>query len=391
VRRIGTAERRARLAVRHHLAADARGDHVAEVAGSLVGLHSTDPATVFLAAAARLPDVHVAAIERALYVERAVVRTLGMRRTLFVVPVELAPVVQSAVAQALVPGLRRRLVQLLQQAGVADDADRWLSGVEQATLRALTARGGAFGGELADDVPELRTRLTYAEGKAYGGPQAIGSQVLFLLAAQGCIVRGRPRGSWVSGQYQWVPTTSWLPDVALELPVGTARTELVRRWLAVYGPAPIADLRWWTGWTARDVKAALEPVATVEVELADGPGLVLADDVEPVAAPEPWVALLPALDPTVMGWTARGWYLGEHGPALFDRSGNAGPTIWWDGRVVGGWAQRRDGEIAFRLLEDAGSDALAAVEAEAERLARWLGDARVTPRFRTPLEKELAG
>jgi hypothetical protein len=364
---------------------------VAEVAGSLVGLHSTDPTTVFLAAAARLQDGDVAVIERALYEERAVVRTLGMRRTLFVVPVGLAPVVQSAVAQALVPGLRRRLVQLLQQGRVADDADRWLSGVEQATLRALAARGGAFGGELADDVPELRTQLHYAEGKAYGGPQAIGSQVLFLLAAQGCIVRGRPRGSWVSGQYQWVPTTSWLPDVAFELPIATARAELVRRWLAVYGPATIADLRWWTGWTARDVKAALEPVATVEVELDEGPGLVLADDVEPIAAPEPWAALLPALDPTVMGWTARGWYLGEHGAALFDRSGNAGPTIWWDGRIVGGWAQRRDGEIVFRLLEDAGSDAVAAVEAEAERLARWLGDARVTPRFRTPLEKELAG
>jgi hypothetical protein len=90
-----------------------------------------------------------------------------------------------------------------------------------------------------------------------------------------------------------------------------------------------------------------------------------------------------------MGWQARGWYLGEHGPALFDRSGNAGPTVWWDGRIVGGWAQRKDGEIVFRLSEDVGADALSAVESEAERLGSWLGDVRVTPRFRTPLEKEL--
>jgi Winged helix DNA-binding domain len=98
---------------------------------------------------------------------------------------------------------------------------------------------------------------------------------------------------------------------------------------------------------------------------------------------------MPALDPTVMGWSERGWFLAGHGPALFDRTGNAGPTVWWDGRVVGGWAQCRDGKIAFRLLEDVGADAAAAAEAAAERLRAWLGPVRVTPRFRTPLEREL--
>jgi hypothetical protein len=31
------------------------------------------------------------------------------------------------------------------------------------------------------------------------------------------------------------------------------------------------------------------------------------------------------------------------------------------------------------------------VEAEADRCAKWFGEVRVTPRFRTPLERELAG
>jgi hypothetical protein len=74
---------------------------------------------------------------------------------------------------------------------------------------------------------------------------------------------------------------------------------------------------------------------------------------------------------------------------LFDRTGNIGPTVWWEGRIVGGWAQRATGEVACRLLEDIGSDAAAAVSAEAARLEEWLGPARVTPRFRTPLERSL--
>ncbi|CNG25459.1 Protein of uncharacterised function (DUF1006) [Mycobacterium tuberculosis] len=90
-----------------------------------------------------------------------------------------------------------------------------------------------------------------------------------------------------------------------------------------------------------------------------------------------------------MGWQDRGWFLGGHGPALFDRSGNIGPSVWWDGRVVGGWAQRADGEIAVRVLEDVGAEAEAAIEREAARMSAWFGDVRATPRFRTPLEREL--
>jgi hypothetical protein len=104
----------------------------------------------------------------------------------------------------------------------------------------------------------------------------------------------------------------------------------------------------------------------------------------------PVAALLPALDPAPMGWQSRSWYLGPHMPQLFDRTGNIGPTVWWAGRVVGGWAQRASGEVVFRLLEDVGADAEAAVAAKAAALEAWLGSSRVTPRFRTPLERELS-
>src|SRR5262249_21167114 len=145
------------------------------------------------------------------------------------------------------------------------------------------------------------------------------------------------------------------------------------------------------GWRGGEVRRALGAIGAVEVELDGERGFVLANDVEPVRPPDPWAALLPALDPTVMGWSQRGWFLGDHGPALFDRSGNAAPTVWLDGRVVGGWAQRKDGEIVFRFLEDVGAEAARAVAAEAVRLASWLGSVRVpaSTRTRTPLEVEL--
>ncbi len=91
-----------------------------------------------------------------------------------------------------------------------------------------------------------------------------------------------------------------------------------------------------------------------------------------------------------MGWKERDWYLGPHEQVLFDSNGNAGPTVWWDGRVVGGWSQRRDGEVVFELLEDVGADAVRAVETEAERLHAWLGDVRLSPGFLPPFQRALA-
>lgn len=154
-------------------------------------------------------------------------------------------------------------------------------------------------------------------------------------------------------------------------------------------PRPIADIKWWTGWSLGDVRKALALLDTVEVDLDGVTGILLADDLESVPAPDPWVSLLPALDPTPMGWQSRDWYLGPHAPVLFDRNGNIGPTIWCDGRIVGGWAQRKDGEIAYRLLEDVGSDAAAMIDAEVARTTGWFGEVRAIPRFRTPLEREL--
>jgi hypothetical protein len=404
MRRVTVDERRARLAQRHRLATEARADQVTEVARSLVGLHSTDPATVFLASATRLVEPKVAAIESALYEDRSLVRMIAMRRTMWVVPVELVPVVEAACAQAIAVRERRRLVKLLEDTGIAEgDSETWLTQLEEATLAALGELGAAFGAELSAAVPALRSQFTYAEGKSYGGTQTIATQVLSRLSMAGRIARGRPRGAWNSSQYRWAPMESWLPSGVAEMDPGHAQTMLVDAWLRAFGPGTLGDLKWWTGLNLGEVRKALAQLQVAEVDLDGVTGLVLADDIEPVAPPEPWVALLPALDPTPMGWTERDWYLGDsylgdHRSPLFDRSGNIGPTVWCNGRIVGGWAQRKvparrntdgDGEVVFRLFEDLGADLTAAVAAEAERLTAWIADVRVTPRFRTPLDREL--
>ena len=160
MKRIGLSERQARLAVRHGLAKRAAGP--ADAARRLVALHATDPASVFLAIWARTGAVTVADIEDALYERRSLMRMLGMRRTMFVVPVEVAPVIEAACTKAIAVKQRRLYSQILADAGVGDEV--WLKDVEDAAERALVRLGQATGAQLSAAEPRLRTQVLRAEG-----------------------------------------------------------------------------------------------------------------------------------------------------------------------------------------------------------------------------------
>lgn len=395
MRHVDIAERRHRLLVRHHLARPAAS--IEQVAGDLVGLHSSDPATVYLSAWARMQPFAVAELEDALYERRSLLRLLAMRRTMFVVPVELAPVLQRSSTDALVVGERRKLVALLTEAGISDDIEAWIARLEAETVAALAEHGPLPASKLTKLVPDLARQLDMAVGKSYAGTIGVSTRLLFLMSTEGKVARGRPLGSWISSQYRWARIEDWTGELAM-IPAADARADLVRRWLRTFGPGTTEDLAWWTKWPKAQVRAALAEVGAIGVTVdgPDGtatPAWLLADDVDRPTEQidRPAVSLLPSLDPTTMGWRDRGWYLTPHRDVLFDRNGNAGPTIWLDGRVVGAWSQRPGGVVATRLLEAVPRRAEWRIDTEAARLTAWMDGTRVIPRFPTPLDKELAG
>lgn len=383
--RISDEQRRTRLARRHLLAPALRSDSPVAVADALVALHATDAATVFLSVCARLRTPNVAAVEKPLYEDVSLVRLLSMRNTLFAVSEALAPQIEASNARAVAAKERRTFLKHLAEDGQGLGG-RWLEDTEKATLSALTARGTATGSELSAAVPALRTKITVFPGKKYEAVQGWppGSSAYWPpkagSAGTGPGAPGRPASS--AGR---------LPNPGSTPATAGAQAELALRWLRSYGPATETDLKWWTGWGLGQVRKALAAVGAEEVRLDGGStAWVAPGDTASEPAPEPWAALLPALDPSAMGWADRGFHLvAEYRAALFDRSGNIGPTVWWNGRIIGGWAQRANGEPVWRLLTDTGRDASAAIEEEASRLAGWVGQARITPRFRTPLEREL--
>ena len=387
-RRIDAAERRARLAVRHRLPASRRTDDVVAIADDLVALHSSDPVTVYLSVLARMRDPLLAAVEKALYDDRTLIRHHAMRRTLWVGGHDTVRLAHAAATVDLHRVQHRNLCTGLSGAGIADP-DGWIAAGRSAVLAAL-ADGPTTARNLGKRLPELAIPITIGRVPATA---AAHTRLLLVLGFAGDVVRGRPTGTWINGQYRWAATERWLPGgIDTGLDKRAAAAGLARRWLRAFGPGSRTDLQWWAGWTATTTTCALADVDAVEVELEQGTGFVLPDDLGPVAPAEPWVALLPGLDPTTMGWKERSWYLGpEVAAAVFDRNGNGGPTVWVDGAIVGTWVQRRDGTIAVQLVTAVAADRRTEIDEAARRLRELLGDVRFTVRFPAPAQAELLG
>jgi hypothetical protein len=256
----------------------------------------------------------------------------------------------------------------------------------------LRAEGPMTTAQLRAALPALESRLVISPGKSYGGEFPVAPRVLTVLASSGVIVRGRNDGGWKTSRPFWTAVEDWLPEVPAALPEAEGYAALVRSWLWTFGPGTEADLVWWLGATKAAVRRALADVGAVEVGL-EGPaglaasGYLLPDDLDEVPEPEPWAALLPALDPTTMGWKERAFYLGPHADLLFDRNGNGGPTAWYGGRIVGGWRQQEDGTVVIVPAEPLPRPAVKALAAEAERLTAWLAGDVVRSIYQSPLAR----
>ncbi|MGB2719291.1 MAG: winged helix DNA-binding domain-containing protein [Rhodococcus sp. (in: high G+C Gram-positive bacteria)] len=387
--KITDAQRRHRLVAQHF----ARASTTEAVVSSLLALHATDPATVYLSVLARARSLGLPDIRDAMYERRSLVRLMAMRRTMFVVAHGDVPMIHAAASLGVARAMRARLVKqvsTLPTEPVIADVESWLAATEAETESALRSMGTATGAELSAAVPGLKTALLPTTDKVYDVKRYVTSEVLVMMAAEGRLVRVEPRGSWTSRRHAWAPIDHWWPDGIAVLDETEARADLARRWLEVFGPATLDDLQWWTGWNKTQTRGAVSGLDTVAVELAEGDGIMLSGTTFDKPAGTS-IMLLPALDPTPMGWKHRAWYLGEHKAPLFDTFGNIGPTIWSGGRIVGGWAVTGSGEVVTEFLEDVGSTVSKVVAAEAERITTLLDGTPVVPSFPTPMEKKLRG
>ncbi len=364
---------------KQHLTPQNPSSDVLRTVQDVVALHATSALTPYLSLWARMVNFRPSHLDTELYVKRSLVKVLCMRQTLHVVPLSKLAILSAATRERLQQNARRELAQLMHWSGVTGaEEERVLDRLQNVIERVIATRGPSTATELGDAIPELKKQLHFAPDKPYGGLVSLGSMLVPRLTLLGLLVRGRPRGSWRSNQHEYALLRDWLSDGNLPvIPTHQAQADLVRSYLAAFGPAKLDDVAWWAGWSKGEAQRALLALASqlvqLHIEQLDGEFWLLASDMSTLVETEPLtsgaVRLLPSLDGYIMGYCDRRRFLdANHHDQVFDRSGNAFSSVWVDGRVVGIWHELAGG-VECLIWDD---EHAVSVEAEAESLGAFL-------------------
>lgn len=363
-----------------------------------MAVHSSDPATVFLSIGARMIDPTIEAVEQALHVDRTVVRHHAFRRTLWVMSPEIARAAHASATAKVAAVERRTLLRIVAASpatGVttSGDAERWCRTALDRMQAFIGENGPTTTRRIGLRFPEFTVPLTLGAGTKHAGQAAAHTKVLQLAGFEAELVRTAPTHGWNTAEYAWSTVGDWLDGQSLTgVSLRESAAFILHRWLERFGPATETDIRWWTGWTAAQTRTALADVEAEPVLLEHDQAAWIAAGDERVPDPGPSIALLPGLDATTMGWKERHWYLSTHAAQrTFDRWSNAGPTIWRNGEVVGGWAQREDGSVAVELYTTLPASEQLGLDDEIERFVQLVGDTRVRLRFPARNQSELLG
>lgn len=345
----------------------------------LVALQSQNPSSAYLALHARLAGFRHADLADAM-LDRRVGRIALLRDTVHLVTADDA----LGLWPLLAPMLRRRTTTSVSVAPTLRQLDLDdLAAAAQAALADGPLAAGPLGDRLAATWPDLDPRAL-----------ALGARGLLPL------VQVTPRGVWgQSMATTWTPAPAWFGRPTADLADPGAREEaladLVRRYLAVYGPATVADVQRWSGLTRLGAVVDRLRPELVEITHTDPPGgrprvlLDLPDAPRPgddVPAP---VRLLPDFENMLLAHDDRSRVVPpEVKPAIASRNGMPPGTVLVDGVVAGSWALRRErlpraagtrarrelARLTVTPLRPWPRGARTAVVAEAERLARFVAD-----------------
>jgi hypothetical protein len=340
-----------------------------------IGLHSTDYATPYLSARARVADFEAPAMFDRLNRGEGLVRVNAMRGTVHVVHALDLPVVAAATGAAVAAtGRKAPALKGLSEAEIAAGVGAMCAALQDGPLT-----GNELKAALPSHAADLRSWLLVAMGSG---------EVLRADAAH-----ARSNRTRYALTRQWV--TGYEPAA---MPAPEARRALLRRAVRAFGPLTVEDLAWWLPAPKREVLQALDSPDLARLEV-DGRAYWFEAALADAPAPpreEHGVWMLPYEDALLKAYLDRGWclapglrdvlfpFLSSHwsppdgaapGPGPHkgaNVSGEARPSIWWGGRVVGRW-EERDG-VVWQLHADIGAEGRAEVAAATEHLARFLQD-----------------
>jgi Winged helix DNA-binding domain len=247
------------------------------------------------------------------------------------------------------------------------------------------ATGSPFGPSLAGlDLAELvaegqrllgeqpRSRAELGRELAARWPRHDPVDLAYAVSYLVPLVQVPPRGIWgqPQGGARWAPAEVWLgrplePRPRIE--------EMIRRYLAAFGPATVQDIQAWSGLTRlREITTVMAPRLRPARDESGAELLDLPEAPRPDPDTPAPVRFLPEYDNLLLSYADRGRVIPSRRPVpLPPGNGGRTGTVLTDGRWNGTWTISRSRDTAVLRVEPhdriSGRDA-EALEAEGSRL-----------------------
>ena len=259
MRRLTWAQVRRRRLARHALLAPAPTDALEDVVGGLCGVHAQVMASAELALGLRVTGLTRSRLREALWTDRVLVRTVGIRGTIHLFPRAELGLWLAAVSASAADRLERRGAP----AGIDESGLEALVGAMRESLDGRCLTHGELGAEVV-----ARVGPWAAEGAhpAFGGAWPRWRMAIGDAAVAGVLCFGPVAG----GRVTLVRTDQWAGPLA-PIDPGLALREAFLRFLAAYGPSTPGEFARWFAIGPRRAQALLAEVSN-RVEEVDVEG-----------------------------------------------------------------------------------------------------------------------
>jgi hypothetical protein len=333
-------------------------DSVAQLVRDVCGVQAQEPPAAVLAVWVRRGGLVASQVEDARLHERSILRTWCMRGTLHLLATEDLGWLVPLLGPVFVRKSQRRYAELGLTEEICTNATRAIRGI-------LGNQGPLTRAELAEQLA--------AQGLPTEGQAAY--HLMRRAALEGAICFGPER----VGEPTYVLVEDWI-HTGGGMVGNVARAELVRRYLAAYGPAGPKDLAGWSGLSVSEARAGFELVLDelLEVEVEGSPSWILKSRAAWLDEPSEEgvvVRLLPSYDPYLLGYSSRDLTVPQqYAKRVHPGGGVLRPTLIVDGCAAGTWKQKRGGVglvVTVEPFEDLGVQVTAALEDEVQDLGRF--------------------
>jgi hypothetical protein len=367
---------------KHHLTNKSKIDDIVKIVNDIGGLHATSSATMYLSLFARMNNFEKEDLNQQLYTLKNLGKIRFVRGTMYVLTKDMIPVAYSA-TKGIFSTLSKKYAEYH---GITDKEFK-------KTSKQIT------------EILHGESMTTSEISKALNSKSKI-SPVINLMCDSGLLIRSTPKAGWRSNLHTYQSMDKYFPGLDLfSIPEYGARKEVVKQYIASFGPVSTIDISWWTGFTKTEIRKIVDDIKKeiTEVNIADRSHryYILKSHEKPLRSTKlgkkPYVILLPILDPYIMGYKVRDRYLDDkYFKFIFDRSGNATSSILVNGKIAGVWSLEENLEsiVKIHLFKKALKDIKSEIRNKAKNIGEFIVDGVVKVKEckkMVPLDKRTAG